>query len=59
MIPSGFLKYFQIAQETSRFALKLCGSGGGGFLLGFTSDMEYVTKLFSNDDIKLLTVNFN
>lgn len=58
MIPSGFLKYFKIAEETSKFAIKLCGSGGGGFLLGFTSDMEYVTTLFSHDDIKLLTVKF-
>jgi mevalonate kinase len=59
MIPSGFLKYFQIAEDTAKFSLKLCGSGGGGFLLGFTSDIEYVNKLFQADSVKLINVELS
>jgi mevalonate kinase len=54
MIPPEFLKYFQMARETSRFFLKLCGSGGGGFLLGFTTDIEYVEQLFQAGHVNII-----
>jgi mevalonate kinase len=57
MIPSEFLKYFKMTTETAKFSLKLCGSGSGGFLLGFTSDFEYVSKLFYNENIKVVSVD--
>jgi len=37
-IPEKFLQYWMQGIETGRYALKLCGSGGGGYLLGFTLD---------------------
>ena len=40
MIPSQFHKLWQKGLETNDYYLKLCGSGGGGYILGFTEDME-------------------
>ncbi|MBE0653141.1 MAG: mevalonate kinase, partial [Bacteroidales bacterium] len=36
MIPTPLLDLWRQGIETGEFYLKLCGSGGGGFLLGFT-----------------------
>jgi len=58
MIPSEFIKYFQLAKKSGLFSLKLCGSGSGGFLLGFTSNFEHVDCLISNNDAKLIPVHF-
>ena len=57
MIPSEFVKFFHLARKSGRFAIKLCGSGSGGFLLGFTSDFEHVDCLLSNDEAKLVPVH--
>ena len=40
MIPKEFHKLWQRGIETNDYYLKLCGSGGGGYILGFTQDME-------------------
>lgn len=40
MIPETFKKIWRYGLESQSFYLKLCGSGGGGFLLGFTDDFE-------------------
>lgn len=58
MMPVEFLKYFQLARESGRFSLKLCGSGSGGFMLGFTSDMEHVDSLLDNSGVKPVPVRF-
>ncbi len=46
MIPSEFHGLWEKGINEDLFTLKLCGSGGGGFLLGFTSDFETVQKEF-------------
>ena len=38
MIPPGFIPLWEKGIKTSDYALKLCGAGGGGYLLGFTKD---------------------
>lgn len=38
MIPQAFLELWKKGLETNAYYLKLCGSGGGGFILGFTED---------------------
>ena len=58
MIPTEFVKYFHLAKKSGRFSIKLCGSGSGGFLLGFTSDFEHVDCLLSNDVARLVPVHF-
>ena len=40
MIPKKFTKLWHEGIRTNDYFLKLCGSGGGGFLLGFTLDIE-------------------
>jgi mevalonate kinase len=40
MIPESVRQVWQQGLDTDNFYLKLCGSGGGGFLLGFTADYE-------------------
>ncbi len=40
MIPRKFRKVWRKGIESQSYYLKLCGSGGGGFLLGFTEDIE-------------------
>jgi mevalonate kinase len=40
MIPAKFRKVWKQGIESETYYLKLCGSGGGGYLLGFTHDLE-------------------
>ncbi len=40
MIPEQFHGIWQQGIETNDYYLKLCGSGGGGYILGFTQDLE-------------------
>lgn len=40
MIPEQFHQIWQKGIETNDYYLKLCGSGGGGYILGFTQDLE-------------------
>lgn len=40
MIPEQFHTLWQKGIDTNDYYLKLCGSGGGGYILGFTEDFE-------------------
>ncbi|MBT8310354.1 MAG: mevalonate kinase [Flavobacteriaceae bacterium] len=40
MIPKQFHELWKKGIETNEYYLKLCGSGGGGYILGFTQDFE-------------------
>lgn len=40
MIPQEFHKLWKLGIDTNDYYLKLCGSGGGGYILGFTQDLE-------------------
>ncbi|MDG1253162.1 MAG: mevalonate kinase [Schleiferiaceae bacterium] len=40
MIPSAFHAMWQKGIDSNAYYLKLCGSGGGGYILGFTKDLE-------------------
>lgn len=48
-IPTEFLELWQNGLDSNKFYMKLCGSGGGGYLLGFTKDITdtkiYLSKL--------------
>ena len=43
--------------QTGMFSLKLCGSGGGGFLLGFTRNAASATRYFADREIPVLPVS--
>ena len=42
MIPEKFHALWKRGLETNDYYLKLCGSGGGGYILGFTEDLDKV-----------------
>jgi mevalonate kinase len=48
MIPDNFHELWKKGIDSNAYYLKLCGSGGGGFILGFTRDFEEAEKLLSN-----------
>jgi mevalonate kinase len=54
MIPQQFHKLWENGIKTNDYYLKLCGSGGGGYILGFTKDIEKAKKSLS--DYKLEVV---
>jgi mevalonate kinase len=54
MIPEQFHGIWQKGIDTNDYYLKLCGSGGGGYILGFTEDLEKAKE--SLKDYKLEVV---
>ena len=54
MIPEAFHGVWQKGIDTNDYYLKLCGSGGGGYILGFTEDLEKAKE--SLKDYKLEVV---
>ena len=54
MIPKQFHELWKKGIETNEYYLKLCGSGGGGYILGFTEDIEKAKHSLS--DYKLEVV---
>ena len=54
MIPEEFHGIWQRGIDTNDYYLKLCGSGGGGYILGFTEDLEKARQ--SLKDYKLEVV---
>lgn len=54
MIPEQFHQVWQKGIESNDYYLKLCGSGGGGYILGFTQDLEKAKQ--SLKDYKLEVV---
>ena len=54
MIPSNFKKSWTDGIENEDYYLKLCGSGGGGFLIGFTRDIDTIDKYFPKKKIEVL-----
>ena len=54
MIPKQFHELWKKGIETNEYYLKLCGSGGGGYILGFTKDIDKAQQ--SLKDYKLEVV---
>ena len=54
MIPKQFHQLWQLGLETNAYYLKLCGSGGGGYMLGFTQDLAKAKSVLK--DYKLEVV---
>lgn len=54
MIPTQFHELWKQGLDSGDYYLKLCGSGGGGYILGFTEDLEKAEKTL--EDYKLEVV---
>lgn len=56
MIPASVEMEWIYGISTGKYLLKLCGSGGGGFALGFTRDFGEVRKLFADKGMEIIPV---
>jgi mevalonate kinase len=54
MIPDRFESLWRKGIETNAYYLKLCGSGGGGFVLGFTEDLEKAKVLLKDHKLQVI-----
>lgn len=56
MIPEDFLEVWKEGLDGADFRMKLCGSGGGGYLLGFTENLPKTQAHFASKNMELVTV---
>lgn len=54
MIPDSFEKLWKEGIESNAYFLKLCGSGGGGFILGFTQDLELARRKLEGHSLEVI-----
>lgn len=54
MIPQGFKSVWQQGIESNAYYLKLCGSGGGGFVLGFTQDLNKAKHILKDHNLEVI-----
>ncbi|TAD99075.1 MAG: mevalonate kinase [Bacteroidetes bacterium] len=54
MIPTLFLKTWEHGLQSGDYKLKLCGAGGGGFILGFTDNFEKVKNSLQNHQLRVV-----
>ena len=54
MIPDSFYKVWENGLKSEDYILKLCGSGGGGYILGFTKDLNKAQKQLSEYNFKVV-----
>jgi len=54
MIPKSFHELWKNGIATNDYYLKLCGSGGGGYILGFTKDYKKAKEVLKDYDLELV-----
>ncbi|GAA3636185.1 mevalonate kinase [Flavivirga jejuensis] len=54
MIPQQFHELWKKGIETNEYYLKLCGSGGGGYILGFTEDIDKAKQSLSSYKLEVV-----
>jgi mevalonate kinase len=54
MIPKDFHNVWEKGIESDEYFLKLCGSGGGGYILGFAKDYNKAKKSLSNYNLEVV-----
>jgi mevalonate kinase len=54
MIPKAFHKVWEKGIATNEYYLKLCGSGGGGYILGFAEDFEKAKRSLKDYKLELV-----
>lgn len=57
MIPQAFHRIWHYGLQTGLFSLKLCGSGGGGYLIGYTARWIEAMQYFNKPGFKLLLLD--
>lgn len=54
MIPKLFVDLWEQGLHNKKYSLKLCGAGGGGFLMGMTRDFKGLTKELGSHEVRPL-----
>ena len=54
MIPKQFHNLWKEGIDTGAYYLKLCGSGGGGYILGFTEDIDKARTALKNHNLEVV-----
>ncbi|MGV6828985.1 MAG: mevalonate kinase family protein [Flavobacteriales bacterium] len=54
MIPKEFHSLWKKGIDTNAYYLKLCGSGGGGYMLGFTEDIDAARSALKNYKLEVV-----
>lgn len=54
MIPEQFHKLWKEGIDTNAYYLKLCGSGGGGYILGFTEDLDKAREVLKDHKLEVV-----
>lgn len=54
LIPNRYLPIIDKGIEHGDFFLKICGSGGGGYMLGFTQNWKATQQRLKNEDLEIL-----
>lgn len=54
MIPSQFHELWKKGIETNDYYLKLCGSGGGGYILGFTENIDKAREALKEQKLEVV-----
>ena len=54
MIPKAFHAVWRKGIESNAYYLKLCGSGGGGYILGFTKDFDKAKAILKDYNLELV-----
>ena len=54
MIPEQFHSLWKTGIDTNAYYLKLCGSGGGGYILGFTEDVSKAQSVLKDHRLEVV-----
>ena len=54
MIPKRFRAVWKKGIDTNAYYLKLCGSGGGGYILGFTQDLPKAKSILADHQLEVV-----
>ena len=54
MIPKRFRAVWKKGIDTNAYYLKLCGSGGGGYILGFTQDLPKAKSILADHELEVV-----
>lgn len=54
LIPDAFNQHVADGMKNGDYFLKICGSGGGGYMLGFTENWEETQRILQNEEIEIL-----
>jgi len=54
MIPGHFHSLWKQGLDSNAYYLKLCGSGGGGFVLGFTENLKEAERLLKDQELEVI-----